>query len=158
MPASRCRTCPSAAGNAPDPRRIALALGLEPEDIGCGLHHPSVYSAGVIFYLVPVRNAEVLRRVRPVAGGWDEVFPLGHNSVYVYTETPEEAGNDYAARMFAPGMGLGEDPATGAAAAALIGQLALHAEDGQSEYVVRQGVEMGRPSRITLQIRKEAGR
>ena len=56
--------------------------------------------------------------------------------------------------MFAPGMGLGEDPATGAAAAALIGELAKHCGDGQTEYVLRQGHEMGRPSRISIQIRK----
>jgi trans-2,3-dihydro-3-hydroxyanthranilate isomerase len=57
--------------------------------------------------------------------------------------------------MFSPGMGLGEDPATGAAAAALIGQLALDAPAGQTEYRLRQGVEMGRPSLITIQIRKD---
>jgi trans-2,3-dihydro-3-hydroxyanthranilate isomerase len=146
---------PSAAGTPPDKRRVALALGIGPEDIGFGAHQLSVFSAGVVFYLVPVKGPEILRRVQPVAGGWAEVFPLGHNSVYVYCETPDEAGNDYAARMFAPGMGLGEDPATGAAAAALIGELAGDAPGGQSEYQLRQGVEMGRPSRITMQIRKD---
>jgi trans-2,3-dihydro-3-hydroxyanthranilate isomerase len=57
--------------------------------------------------------------------------------------------------MFAPGMGLGEDAATGGAAAALIGELARHAGDGQSEFTLRQGVEMGRPSRIHIQLRKD---
>jgi trans-2,3-dihydro-3-hydroxyanthranilate isomerase len=143
------------AGSAPDTHRIALALGLEPEDIGFGAHKPSVYSAGVIFYLVPVKSAAILARVRPDRRGWNEIFQLGHNSVYVYCETREERGNDFAARMFAPGMGLGEDPATGAAAAALIGALASEAPGGQTEYRLRQGKEMGRPSLITLQIRKD---
>ena len=146
---------PEIAGTAPDKRRAALALGIEPEDIGYGGHRPSVYSAGVIFYLVPVRDAAVLRRVQPERHGWSEIFPLGHNSVYVYTETRDEPGNDLAARMFAPGMGLGEDPATGAGAAALIGELAAEAPSGQTEYRLRQGVEMGRSSLITLQIRKD---
>lgn len=146
---------PMVAGNSPDKTHLALALGIDAEDIGCGMHRPSVYSAGVIFYLVPVKNAAVLRRVKPERRGWPEVFPLGHNSVYIYTETPDEDGNDFAARMFSPGMGLGEDPATGAAAAALIGQLALDAPAGQTEYRLRQGVEMGRPSLITIQIRKD---
>jgi len=146
---------PMVAGSAPDTHRIALALGLEPEDIGFGAHKPSVYSAGVIFYLVPVKSAAILARVRPDRRGWNEIFQLGHNSVYVYCETREERGNDFAARMFAPGMGLGEDPATGAAAAALIGALASEAPGGQTEYRLRQGKEMGRPSLITLQIRKD---
>ena len=108
---------PAAAGKAPDKTQIALMLGLEPEDIGFGLHKPSVYSAGVIFYLVPVKSPAVLAQVSPQSGGWSNVFPLEHHSVYVYTETPGEDGNDFAARMFSPGMGLGEDPPTGAAAA-----------------------------------------
>ncbi len=145
---------PTVAGTAPEKLPMALALGLEPEEIGCGLYHPSVYSAGVIFYLVPVRNAASLKRVKPQRQGWAEIFPLGHNSVYVYTETREEDGYDFAARMFSPGMGLGEDAATGAAAAALIGELSKQAGDGQTEYTLRQGVEMGRPSKITIQIRK----
>jgi trans-2,3-dihydro-3-hydroxyanthranilate isomerase len=148
---------PEEVGKAPDKRAIALCLGIEPEDIGCGLYHPAVYSAGVIFYLVPVRNANVLRQVALQSGSWARTFPLGHSSVYVFTETPEETENDYAARMFSPGMGLGEDPGTGAAAAALIGLLAKHAvfAQGQKDYLLRQGHEMGRPCRITLQVRKE---
>ena len=62
---------------------------------------------------------------------------------------------DIAARMFSPGMGLGEDPATGGAAAALIGLLAKHGDGGQTELVLRQGYEMGRPSKIMVQFRKE---
>lgn len=145
---------PAEVGKPPDKLLLSLTLGLEPEDIGFGMHQPSVYSAGVTFYLVPVKSPATLKRVTPQRRGWPEVFPLEHNSVYVYTETPDEDGNDFAARMFSPGMGLGEDPATGAAAAALIGELARDAADGQTEYVLRQGVEMGRPSRITIQIRK----
>ena len=146
---------PIEAGKAPDKLRAAAALGIEPEDIGFAMHQPSVYSAGVAFYLIPVRGPSVLRQVKPDRRGWSEIFPLGHNSVYVYCETPDEHENDYAARMFAPGMGLGEDPATGAAAAALIGQLAADAPGGQTEYRLRQGHEMGRPSLITMQIRKD---
>jgi trans-2,3-dihydro-3-hydroxyanthranilate isomerase len=146
---------PAEVGVAPDRLRIAAALGIEPEDIGTELYAPAVWSAGVLFYLVPVRNPVVLARIKPERRGWSEAFPLGHNSVYVFCETPEERDNDFAARMFAPGMGLGEDPATGSAAAALIGLLARHAPGGQTEYVVRQGKEMGRPSFITIQLRKD---
>jgi trans-2,3-dihydro-3-hydroxyanthranilate isomerase len=146
---------PTVAGRPPEKLPMALALGLEPEEIGCGLFKPSVYSAGVIYYLVPLRNAASLKRVAPRQGGWAEIFPLGHHSVYAYTETPDEDGVDFAARMFSPGLGLGEDPATGSAAAALIGELSQYAGDGQTEYVLRQGVEMGRPSRIAIQVRKQ---
>jgi trans-2,3-dihydro-3-hydroxyanthranilate isomerase len=146
---------PVVAGKSPDKAKLAMALGIEPEDIGCGLHQPGVFSAGVIFYTVPVRNASILKWLKPEWHGWDRTFPLGENSVYVYTETPEEPENQLAARMFTGGMGIGEDPATGAAAAALIGELARHAGDGQTEFILRQGLEMGRPSRIFVQLRKD---
>src|SRR5690606_28984495 len=108
--------------------------------------------------LVPVRDAAALQRIRLERRGWSDVFPLWRNAVYVYTATPEEPDNQFAARMFAPGMGLGEDPATGSAAAALIGQIARFAAPGQSSYTLRQGHEIGRPSRISLQLRMEGDR
>lgn len=144
---------PLVAGRAPEKSRIALALGIEPEDVGCGPFKPTVHTAGVVFYLVPVRNAAALARITPMHGGWNEVFPLPQHSVYAYTATPEEDDNDFAARMFNPLHG--EDPATGSAAAALIGPLSEDVGDGTTEYVIRQGREMDRPSRIEVQIRKE---
>lgn len=146
---------PEEAGAAPGAAAIATTLGLAPEDIGCGPYGPALYSAGVPFYLLPVRDAAALKRIRLERRGWDEVYPVGHRSIYVFTQTPEEPGIDFAARMFAPGMGLGEDPATGAAAAALIGLIARYTNNGQHEFRLRQGYEMGRPSLITLQLRKE---
>ena len=146
---------PGEVGKAPLAAQIALSLGLDEEQIGCGPYAPAVYSAGVEFYLVPVKDAEALRQITQERRGWKDVFPLGHNAVYAFTTTPDERGIDIAARMFSPGMGLGEDPATGGAAAALIGLLAKHGDGGQTELVLRQGYEMGRPSKIMVQFRKE---
>jgi trans-2,3-dihydro-3-hydroxyanthranilate isomerase len=145
---------PVEAGTMPDKVRIAASLGIEIEDIGCGVYEPAVYSAGVTYYLVPVRNSGILRHLRLDRRGWAETYPLGHNAVYVFTETPEERGVDLAARMFSPTMGIDEDPATGSAAAALIGLLARHDHGDQRELLLRQGDEMDRPSRISIQYRK----
>ena len=146
---------PERAGKAPEPRDAALALGLEIEEIGCGIYHPDVFSAGNLFYLVPVRDAGALRRIALNEGHWRHAFPLGRHSVYVFSQTPEEPDNDFAARMVA--RGNFEDPGTGSAAAALIGLLAEKADlaTGQADYVLRQGHEMGRPCRITMQLHKE---
>lgn len=149
---------PEEIGNAPPPLAIAGTLGIEPDDIGCGELKPALFSAGVPFYLIPVRDASVLKRLTLQRRGWDEVYPFGEGSVYVFTRTPEEQGFDLAARMFSPGMGLGEDPATGAAAAALIGLLSRGAGPGQTEFTLRQGHEMGRPSTIQLQLRMDDGK
>ncbi len=134
---------------------MALALGIDPDDIGCGRYQPAVFSAGVTYHLVPVRDAGVLARVQTNLGLWDQAFPHDRHWVYLFTETPHEPNNDLAARMFAPGMG--EDPGTGSAAAALIGLLAQQADigTGQVDFVLRQGKEMGRLCTITIQLRKD---
>ncbi len=146
---------PARLGDLPHRLSLAQALGIEPEEIGCEGYKPAVFSAGVTFHLIPVRDAAVLRRVKPNSAGWNAVFSYDHHSAYVFTLTPEEPDNDIAARMF--GMGLGEDPGTGSAAAALIGLLAEQAPfaSGQCDFVLRQDQEMGRPCRITIQLRKD---
>jgi len=60
--------------------------------------------------------------------------------------------------MFAPGMGIPEDPATGSAAAAFAGLFASRLPDGTHAVTIEQGYEMGRPSLIRLVAVVEAGR
>lgn len=134
---------------------IAQALGIEVEEIGCDVYAPAVYTAGVTFHLIPVRDAGVLERIKPNQGMFDAVFSHDHNSAYVFTLTPDESENDIAARMF--GMDIGEDPGTGSAAAALIGLLSDKSDigTGQVDFTLRQGKEMGRLCRISLQLRRE---
>ena len=62
--------------------------------------------------------------------------------------------------MFAPALGVPEDPATGSAAAALAGVVhrfdAL--PDGTHRRTIEQGFEMGRPSFISLALQIGRGR
>jgi trans-2,3-dihydro-3-hydroxyanthranilate isomerase len=150
---------PEEIAKPPDRTAMALALGVNADDLGCGLYQPAVFSAGVPFHLVPVKNTHILGSLSLNLGGWERTFPAGNHGVYCFTAATGEAGVDFAARMFAPGMGLREDPGTGSAAAALIGLLARHTSfaDGQAEYVIRQGLEMGRPCRISVQLKQDGG-
>jgi trans-2,3-dihydro-3-hydroxyanthranilate isomerase len=150
---------PKRLGDAPPAEIMAVPLGIEPEEVGFGDFVPGIYTAGLPFYLVPVRNTEVLARIKPDRRGWSDIFDKDRNSVYVFTKAEGERGVDYAARMFSPGTPLGEDPATGSAASALLGLLAENDPmvDGKTELVLRQGQEMGRPSRLDLTFTKRDG-
>jgi trans-2,3-dihydro-3-hydroxyanthranilate isomerase len=55
--------------------------------------------------------------------------------------------------MFAPAFGVDEDPATGGAAAAFAGYLARrdNLTNGTARWVIEQGIEMGRPSRMEVE-------
>ena len=71
--------------------------------------------------------------------------------LYLYVDGPEHIRS----RLFAPSSGTIEDPATGSAACALTGML-LHKRGGESlELEIVQGVEMGRPSRMRTEARRE---
>ncbi len=61
--------------------------------------------------------------------------------------------SDFRARMFAPLLGVPEDPGTGSAVAALAGYLAANERlsDGRHNWRIEQGFEMGRPSIIELE-------
>ena len=78
---------------------------------------------------------------------------------YLYTSETVEPAAAVHARMFAHGLGIDEDPATGSAAVAFAGvaQAFESPEDGEHELVIEQGYAMGRPSRITLRLWIENG-
>jgi len=86
-------------------------------------------------------------------------FGVDHGAVYVYTRETARPGHHFHARMFAPGLGVAEDPATGSAAAAFAGALMQceFLDDGEHSFVIEQGYEMGRPSEIDLQLVIRAG-
>ncbi len=144
---------PKKVGEVAPEADIATHFGLGADAIGCNGMAPAQYSAGLPFYLVPIRDAYALNDIKLQRRGWHQTFPGDHNATYVFTATPDERNNDYAARMFGGDLGISEDAATGSAAAALIGMLAESGQygDGHHELTIRQGREMGRPSRIEIQ-------
>jgi trans-2,3-dihydro-3-hydroxyanthranilate isomerase len=80
-------------------------------------------------------------------------------NVFVFCPEPHEEGNDLAARMFADYYRVPEDPATGSAAGCLAGYLVEH-RYFDADFVniwLEQGYEIGRPSLLYLQARKEEG-
>ncbi|AVX04011.1 trans-2,3-dihydro-3-hydroxyanthranilate isomerase [Maritalea myrionectae] len=150
---------PERVGEVSNVDDVAECLGLLPHQIGCGDLVPAVYSAGVAFTMVPVKDASVLKEIKFQRRGWVDIFGDQSTGVFVYSPTPLEDDVDYAARTFVDLNGFKEDPATGSAVSAMIGQLMDHGrfKEGQTDFVVRQGVEMGRPGFIEAQAKVEQG-
>jgi trans-2,3-dihydro-3-hydroxyanthranilate isomerase len=147
---------PAEDGKAPDATTLAKALSLAPADIGLEDFTPSRWSAGNPFTIVPVRGLDAMARCRPDMSHFEAAFGGGFAAPFVVCRETAEPGNSFHARMFAPGVGVAEDPATGSAAASFAGYLAAHGGYPDDEHQVRieQGYEMGRPSimELTLQI------
>lgn len=150
----------AAAGPVPDDQSIATALQISAADIGFGKFRPGRWSAGLDFVFVPLRGLDAISRCRPDLNRFDAVFgDNGPGRVYMFCGETAERGHQFHARMFAPGMGIPEDPASGSAVAALSGLIAASGglADGEHALRVEQGFEMGRPSVIELGITIRAG-
>ena len=85
---------------------------------------------------------------------WQNVLGQGLDSLFVYCRETRNSKHQFHARVFAPLLGIDEDPATGSAAAAFAGAID-HFDDpreGEHRYIIEQGYEMGRPSLLSLEL------
>lgn len=140
-------------GEELDHARLARVLGLEADAVD--REWPvQVVSTGLPAVLVPLTNRDALERVRVDRPAYDALYDdTGVENVFPFCADPREDDHDVAARMFSPGHGLYEDPATGSANGNLAGYLARHRYFGSGEVAasVEQGYEMGRPSVLRLE-------
>ncbi|HEY9843254.1 MAG TPA: PhzF family phenazine biosynthesis isomerase, partial [Candidatus Obscuribacterales bacterium] len=107
------------------------------------------------------RGLDAMARARLTRPLDDRVFERwpALKDVYLYCRQTVSKQVQLHTRMFAPWAGVAEDPATGSAASALAAWLAhQQAGDGEFEWAIEQGLEMGRPSRIQTRVVKTAGR
>ena len=114
------------------------ALGVERSELPVEL-----YDNGVRHVFVALRSADEVAALRPDLGRLAE-FPgaTGFNCF-------AGSGRRWKTRMFAPGGGVPEDPATGSAAGPLAVHLARHGRVGFGDEIeITQGVEIGRPSTL----------
>jgi trans-2,3-dihydro-3-hydroxyanthranilate isomerase len=111
---------------------------------------------GTPFMIVPLRSRDAVASSALYGERWNALTQglWGNRAVYVYATTAHDGDTSFLhARMFAPRLGVVEDPATGSAAAALAGSIDTDA----TRLVIDQGVEMGRPSRIEAHVVRDGG-
>lgn len=129
---------------------VARALRIEERDVTMeayelghsGLLRPALTDAGLRHFVVPLRDVDALGRVDVDEPRLAKLSPFG-----VYCFTGAGAGKVRARGLF-PGVGVPEDAATGSAAACL--GIYLADRLGDIELAIDQGIEMGRPSRMTV--------
>lgn len=141
-----------------DVTELAAGLGIPTEAIANTELPVQIVSTGVPALIVPVRS---LGDVQALDVGTMNVGALRHACEAVgsditlpftfETELPEATVH---VRMFAPGLGVPEDPATGSAngclGAYLVHHQAVVLSEGTNHFISEQGAEMGRPSTLHL--------
>ena len=130
---------PEEVGEPKPAASLAKLLGVDARAISTGQVKAGCYSAGVPFTIVPLSDKAALSSIRLDLQVWSEEF-ADHPAPHILAVTSEKwsVGAELHARMFAPAMGISEDPATGAAAVALGGFLAaeLRLSDGTASWKI----------------------
>ena len=149
-------------GPAVEARRdVAAALGLTEADLLADRPIREV-SCGVPFLMVPIRSPEAVDRAVSDASAFRRLTESTGIDIPIFFFAMSGAGaaETVHSRMFAPGFGIVEDPATGSASGPLGCYLLRHgllAADGATRIVSLQGAAMGRPSRILVDISSRDG-
>jgi len=136
---------------APSPTDLAAVLSIEPAEVG------QVFFAGVgvPFCFVQLNSNAVVDRAVLNRAAWAATLSRAWGPhVFFFAGDLRNGGKLYA-RMCAPALGIEEDPATGAACAALVGATASKHDFGGAAYrlSIQQGVSMGRRSEIEAEAR-----
>jgi trans-2,3-dihydro-3-hydroxyanthranilate isomerase len=156
---------PAFLGLLPDVAELAEGLGLDPAAIVDTSLPVQVVSTGVPQMMVPVRS---LAEVQALGAGRLNVAALnrvcramGTACVHVFTLETERPESTVHVRMFAPLLGVPEDPATGSANGALAAYLVHHravpVHEPLTYLVIEQGAEMGRPSTLYAEVDLDGG-
>ena len=152
------QTLPEFTGVIEDTARLASCLGAEQEMV---LQSPAsqVVNTAIPQLMVPFRSLKDLQAIPSGGSGaalTELVREVGSECAMCYTLETVDPSATVHCRMFAPGIGVPEDPATGSAAGALGSYLVRHGiikpEDGVARVVVEQGLEIERPSRIEVEV------
>jgi len=144
------RQNPPTFAPGPEKAQAAEMLGVDLSDLD-DRFSPQFVSTGLEFLIVPLKNLDALRKSKPVDTG-------SERGILAFCAEGYKPSHQFAARMFAPGLGVGEDAATGSANGCLAAYLAEHAYLGEPkvDVVVGQGFEIGRPSALHLRASKQA--
>lgn len=131
---------------------LAEMLSLTTADIRDDLP-AQVVSSGLPFLFVVLDSLAAMKRIRFRADKWAELLAgTDAENVFVTTLETVNEGSTAHSRMFAPALGIGEDPATGSASGPLGAYLLKYRLAQVSDMVSEQGFEMGRPSFIRIHV------
>ena len=154
---------PLAIGGTVSADIIAACASIDRDRIALTGHAPVIASVGLGFAIAELDSLDALAAAYPDAGAFRSAVAShpsasGDFPLFLYVR---DAGSPWKirARMFAPLDHIPEDPATGSASAALAAYLVhlLPETDIDVRMTIEQGVEMGRPSIIELDVSKSAG-
>jgi trans-2,3-dihydro-3-hydroxyanthranilate isomerase len=117
-------------------------------------------SCGVPFTFIPVKSLEAMQRLKLRLDLWERLLKdRPAHKLFMFSMETEQPTSTVHSRMFAPGLGIAEDPATGGASGPLGAYLVEYGlvKANPAQIISEQGFEMGRPSLIHIGIEQSEG-
>ena len=138
-----------------NPDILASVLSLESADLMSNVPI-EVVSCGVPFLIVPIKTLQAVQRIAFQQSLWQRELVHLTPEILVFTQQTQTPDANVHCRMFAPALGIAEDPATGSANGPLGAYLVRYGLAPTLSRTVsllsEQGFEMGRPSLIDITI------
>lgn len=139
-----------------DREAIAPVLGLEAADFDDRFPIQEV-STGVPFIITPLKTQATLKKAKVNLEAYYQFIKTANaKEIFLFCPEAYDPEHQFSARMFAPALGIPEDPATGSANGCFAGYLANYNYFGSDriEVQVEQGYEIDRPSLLFLKAQK----
>lgn len=140
---------------------VAELLSLNIDDLDADKPIQTV-TAGIPFLYVPVKSLKAMNNIQFRLDVWNQSFAPHEDRkhIFVFSNEVVHDKSTVHSRMFAPAMGIPEDPATGSASGPLGAYLVKYhmvKPNDKQEYHIRseQGIEMNRPSFIDIKVASE---
>ena len=152
------QSLPAFGATIPDPARTAAVLSLSPTAVAGTGHPVQVVSCGVPFLFVPLTTRSAVDNVVVNPALLDDLLretDSGAHGIFVFSAEPGGSRATVYSRMFAPALGVAEDPATGIASGPLGCYLVQHqivTPETAEAMISLQGAKMGRPSHVHISI------
>ena len=146
-----------------DVEAAARAIGVAAAAVRSARLPVQEVSCGVPFVFIPVAARADVDAASPNLDAFNrlcEAAGVDNHAMFVFSREPGPDGATVYSRMFAPGLGVFEDPATGSASGPLGCYLVKHGvvPPAQAATILSlQGVKMGRPSRVHVAIGLDDG-
>ncbi|VXD23897.1 PhzF family phenazine biosynthesis protein [Planktothrix paucivesiculata] len=135
---------------------LAPVLNLEPSDFDINYPIQEV-STGIPFIIVPLKTQSALKQAKVNIEHYSGFIQTTiAKEIFIFCPETHNQNNHLCARMFAPALGITEDPATGSANGCLAGYLSNYNYFGYDQVNIRveQGYEIDRPSLLLLKAEK----
>lgn len=141
---------------------IIHALGLSPHDLE-GQCPIQIASTGHSKVMVGIKSRSTLNSLQPDLTLLTSISKrIGCSGYFVFTFDSDDEGILTHGRMFAPAIGIPEDPVTGNAngplGAYLVHNKRLEAQDGAVSFKGKQGEAIGRPGIVTVTVEVKDGK